>query len=95
MQNRHAFLPFQFLCSFRIFSIPYTLTADLILKQLGFSEFEMIMKAQIKLYVQRQLSNTLIAGADSRFEVCGVTNIPIYLFKMVDFSLNTKSYICI
>jgi hypothetical protein len=38
--------------------------------QLGFAQFEEVMKGQIKLYVQRQLSNTLIAGADSRFEVC-------------------------
>jgi hypothetical protein len=42
------------------------------MQQLGFSEFEVVMKGQIKLYVQRQLSNTLIAGAESRFEVCCV-----------------------
>jgi hypothetical protein len=37
--------------------------------QLGFAEFEMVMKSQIKLYVQRELSNTLITGAGTRFEV--------------------------
>ncbi len=39
------------------------------LQQLGFAEFERVMKSQIKLYVQRELSNTLIAGAGTRFEV--------------------------
>ncbi len=67
-------------CPPSIFISPHTHTtvtgvsflslARLSQEQLGFSEFETVMKSQIKLYVQRQLSNTLIAGAESRFEVC-------------------------
>jgi len=46
--------------------------------QLGFPEFETAMKFQIKLYVQRQLSNTLVAGAGSGFEV---------LFRLLNYLL--------
>ena len=37
--------------------------------QLGFVQFESVMKVQIKLYVQRQLSNALISGTANRNEV--------------------------
>ncbi len=36
---------------------------------LGFQEFEQVMRSQIKLFVQRQLSNTLTAGACTGVEV--------------------------
>jgi hypothetical protein len=36
---------------------------------LGFVEFEHVMRSQIKLFVQRQLSNTLTAGACTKVEV--------------------------
>ena len=50
--------------------------------QLGYPEFEAVMKAQLKLFVQRQLSNALISGAGSRFEVTihnKYTRLYIYL----------------
>ena len=35
------------------------------------------MKIQVKLYVQRQLSNALISGTGSRFEVTGSISLLI------------------
>ena len=37
--------------------------------QLGYNEFESVMKLQIKLFVQRQLSNALTAGSNNHSEV--------------------------
>jgi hypothetical protein len=37
--------------------------------QLGPQEFERVMRNQIQLFVQRQLSNTLTVGAGNDFEV--------------------------
>jgi hypothetical protein len=44
---------------------------------LGFLEFEHVMRSQIKLFVQRQLSNTLTTGS------CSAVEVGTYIYKFI------------